>query len=306
MQALVSIITVNYNQLEVTCDLLESLRKISYPNIEILVVDNASAENPEPIKERYPEIELILSEENLGFAGGNNLALRRAKGDYFLFLNNDTEVEPDFLEPLIACLQSDKKIGMVSPKIRFYDVPDTIQYAGYTPMNSLTVQQHLIGCKEKDEGQFNESRETFSIHGAAMCFPRKVVEEVGLMADIFFLYYEELDWAERVKKAGYKAWYVADSLIFHKESVSTGRESPLRTYYIARNRILFARRNFGGFALLFNMMFVHFVSAPVNLLRHLRQRRFDLAKAYFRALGWNMTHFNNIHHSPKLNDDEYS
>src|ERR1035437_10055876 len=122
---LVSIITVNYNQTEVTCALLESLRGISYPTIEIFVVDNASfKDDPAPIKSRYPEINLILSNENLGFAGGNNRALRQSKGDYILLINNDTVVETEFLEPLVNKMLSNKIIGAVSPKVRYYYQPN--------------------------------------------------------------------------------------------------------------------------------------------------------------------------------------
>ena len=180
---LVSIITVNYNQSKVTCELLESLRKVTYPNYETIVVDNGSpTDSPDKIGTLYPECRLIKSAKNLGFAGGNNLGIKHSSGEFLLFINNDTEVEPGFLEPLVSKLQSDPRMGMVSPKIRFYFAPDTIQYAGYTPLNKVTLRQQLIGYREKDTGQYNSTRETFSIHGAAMMVPRKVVLEVGMMA----------------------------------------------------------------------------------------------------------------------------
>jgi len=138
---LVSIITINYNQSEVTFELLKSLRNISYPNVEIIVVDNASpSDHPERIKENFPEIQLLLSETNLGFAGGNNLGVRVAKGDYLLFMNNDVEVPVDFLEPLVATLEDDESIGMVSPIIKFHWDSNLIQYAGYNPINLWTIQ----------------------------------------------------------------------------------------------------------------------------------------------------------------------
>jgi len=114
---LVSIITVNYDHPEVTCSLLESLRRVSYQNLEILVVDNASPkDDPSVIPQRHPEVTFIQSESNLGFAGGNNLAVRQSKGKYLLFLNNDTEVDPGFLEPLFAKGETDANMGGVSPK----------------------------------------------------------------------------------------------------------------------------------------------------------------------------------------------
>lgn len=123
-QPLVSIVSVQYGHPEVTIDMVKSLRKITYPNIEIIIVDNASPdEHPEIVKEECPEIIYLESKENLGFAGGNNLGFKVAKGKYILMLNNDTEVEPDFLEPLVAKMENDPHIGIVSPKIRFFILP---------------------------------------------------------------------------------------------------------------------------------------------------------------------------------------
>ena len=117
---LVTIITINYNESKVTLDMLASLEQLTYPNYEVIVVDNASPnESPEIIKEKYPHIHLIKSEKNLGFAGGNNLGVRAAKGEYLLFINNDTEVPARFIEPLVDTLENDVMIGMVSPKIKY-------------------------------------------------------------------------------------------------------------------------------------------------------------------------------------------
>src|SRR5688572_26442584 len=114
---LVSVITINYNQLQLTLDLLKSLRNITYPAIEIIVVDNASVQNPLPtISAEYPEVKVIVSEKNLGFAGGNNLGIEAAAGKYLLFLNNDTEVDPGFLEPLVTLFETDPKAGAASSK----------------------------------------------------------------------------------------------------------------------------------------------------------------------------------------------
>jgi GT2 family glycosyltransferase len=290
-QTLVSIITVNYNQSEVTMALLESLRKISYSNTEVIVVDNASPnDNPDLIKEKYPEIHLIKSKENLGFSGGNNLGIYAASGKYMLFINNDTEVPENFLEPLVKVLDEHEEVGVVSPKIRFYFHPDIIQYAGYTPLNYITMRNHLVGYRQKDEGQFNQAGYTPFGHGAAMMVPRKVMEEVGLMADIFFLYYEEHDWFERIKRAGYKIYYEPASLVMHKESMSTGKESPLKIHYIARNRLVFMRRNISGPKFLIAFLFQTFVSTPKGYLNYLLKGQFKLLMAFHRAIMWNLRH----------------
>lgn len=289
---LVSIITVNYNQTEVTCALIESLNKITYPNFEVIVVDNNSTdEDPEIIKERYPNIILVPNPINYGFAAGNNFGLMRARGEYVLLLNNDIEVPSDFMEPLVNKLKQNPDIGAVSPKIKFYYQPDTIQYAGYTPMNNITMRNFAIGYKQKDVGQFNEDRDTSYCHGAAMMVPMKVVKEVGLMSYIFFLYYEEADWCARIVRSGYRMHYVHNSFVLHKESISTGKLSSLKIYYQNRNRIVFMRRNISGRDFYLGMAYQLFIAIPKNAFKFLLKGKLILFFAYYRAIGWNIKNF---------------
>ncbi|GAB2799956.1 glycosyltransferase family 2 protein [Rhabdobacter roseus] len=291
MHPLVSIITVNYNQPQVTAELLRTLRAITYPKVEVWVVDNAS---PQPgfdaLIPLFPEVHFLKSEVNLGFAGGNNLAVKQAQGKYLLFINNDTEVPPGFLEPLVARMEADPGIGMVSPKIKYFYEDNLIQYAGSTEINPLTGRNRAIGQREKDDGRFDQSGPTAYIHGAAMLVSRAVIEKVGLMDDIFFLYYEELDWCARAQRAGFAVWYVAESEILHKESVSTGRESTLKTYYLTRNRLLFMRRNFRGLVGWVGILFFWLVALPKNIVMLSLKRRFDLANAFWKGGIWNLKH----------------
>ncbi len=300
---LVSIITVNYNQSEVTCALLESLNKISYPNFEVIVVDNHSTkDNPAIIKQRFPNIVFIQNPINYGFAAGNNYGLMRARGEYILLLNNDIEVPENFMEPLVEKLQNNPGIGAVSPKIKFYYQPDTIQYAGYTPIDKVTMRNTAIGYWQKDEGQYDEDKETAYAHGAAMMVPMKVVKEIGLMSYIFFLYYEEADWCARIKNAGYQIWYVGNSYVLHKESVSTGRMSTLKIYYLNRNRIVFMRRNIRGKEYYIALLYQLFVAIPKNAFKFLFQGKIKYFLAYYKAIGWHLTHLFSaeIHENPML------
>ncbi len=300
---LVSIITVNFNQAEVTCALLSSLDKISYPNFEVIVVDNHSTEDdPSIIKKRYPNIVFIQNPINYGFAAGNNYGLMRARGDYVLLLNNDIEVPAGFLEPLVEKLEKNKDIGAVSPRIKFYYQPDTIQYAGYTPIDKVTMRNRSIGYWEKDRGQYNEDRETAYAHGAAMLVPMRVVKEIGLMSYIFFLYYEEADWCARIKSAGYKIFYVGSSYVLHKESVSTGKMSSLKIYYLNRNRIVFMRRNIQGKEYYIALLYQLFIAIPKNAFKFLAKGKITLFLAYYRAIGWHLTHIisHEIHENPML------
>jgi GT2 family glycosyltransferase len=300
---LVSIITINYDQPEVTCELLDSLRKLSYPNFEVIVVDNASpTRDPSIIRERHPEVIFLQSDENLGFAGGNNLASRQAKGKYLLYLNNDTEVNPGFLEPLVAKCESDPKTGAVSPKIRYFSKPDTIQFAGQAPINPYTIRSYGYAWGQKDNGQFDHDAKTCFVHGAAMMIPRSVIEKTGLMAEIYFLYYEELDWGARIRSAGYDLWYVHDSLVFHKESISTGKVSPFKTYYMNRARLIYLRRNVKGLTFIIALLFQIFFAIPKNIAVFSLKRQFAHLKSYLKAISWQLKNISGqrIHHNPAL------
>lgn len=291
MQPLVSIITINYNQEQLTCELLASLRKLTYPSVEVIVVDNASREKPTRIPVEFPEVQLIISEENLGFAGGNNLGIQHSNGDYLLFLNNDTEVDPGFLEPLVELFKSNAKAGAASPKIIYHNSDNTIQYAGSTRVDPFTGRSKRIGWMEKDHGQHDQLRKTDLAHGAAMMVPRSVIDQVGMMPEFFFLYYEEVDWCETIKRAGYDIYFVPGSRIYHKESMSIGKTSTLKTYYMTRNRLLFMRRNTIGTRKLIWVLFYLFFSLPKNALKYTTKR--EHARAFWRGIAWNLTHLSN-------------
>ncbi|GAB3295203.1 glycosyltransferase family 2 protein [Hymenobacter humi] len=297
---LVSIISINYNQTQVTCAMLASLRQLTYPNYEVIVVDNASpTEDPGIIAEQFPEVQLIRSAENLGFAGGNNLGIRAAKGDYCLFLNNDTEVVPQLLEPLVAVFEREPKVGIVSPKIIFYGTADLIQYAGCDRISSWTGRTYVTGYLEPDKGQHNTSHLTTLIHGAAMMVPTRVIREAGLMPELYFLYYEELDWCEMIKRMGYQSYYEAGSTVYHKESVSVGQGSVLRTYYMYRNRLLFLRRNATGLKKLIGILFFLLVAAPKQSLLHLLRGEMGHLQKVWRGIAWHLEG-HNVHQNQYL------
>ncbi len=291
MHPLVSIITINFNQVQHTCALLNSLKNLNYPNIEIIVVDNHSSESPEKaIIENHPNVKLILSPSNLGFAGGNNLGILQSTGKYLLFLNNDTEVDAEFLQPLVDLFEKNPLAGIASPKILYYNSGNTIQYVGCERVNRYTGRNKRVGFKQKDVGQYDEMKETELIHGAAMMVPKNVIDTVGMMPEVFFLYYEELDWCESIKRNGFKAFVVPASKIYHKESMSIGKNSLLKTYYMTRNRMLYMRRNSNGLAKLVWIIFFIFISIPKNIFMFVYHHEFAHLNAFCKGFLWNVTH----------------
>jgi len=289
----VSIITVNFNQSLVTEQLLSSISVTNtYPAIEIIVVDNGSEVNDTPaMQAKYPDIKFIRSAINLGFAGGNNLGVNAATGDYLFFVNNDTEFTPGLVQSLTSVLDEHAEVGMVSPKIRYFDKPDMIQYAGFTAMNYYTCRNNCIGQFETDNGQYDNITAPVAYgHGAAMMVKREAIEKGGgLMAENFFLYYEEMDWCDHIKRAGYQIWIDTKALIYHKESVSVGRASGLKEYFMNRNRILFIRRNAPVIArLVFYIYFVGIV-VPRNILAYRKKGYKGFTSLLFKAIWWNIT-----------------
>jgi GT2 family glycosyltransferase len=188
-----SIITINYNGLKDTCALIETISLND--TMEMIVVDNASTnDEASVIKEKYPYIQVIRSEQNLGFAGGNNLGIKAAKGKYLFLINNDTIFKDFNIQALINRLEQSDKIALACPKIRFTWGNQPIQFAGYTPLSPITIRNSAIGCGEDDHGQYDAPHSTPYAHGAAMMVKREAIEKVGLMPECYFLYYEELDW----------------------------------------------------------------------------------------------------------------
>lgn len=288
---LVSIITVNYNNTAVTCALLASLKKISYPNFEVIIVDNASAVKPEmEFEQELPAVRVIYSPVNKGFAGGNNLGLKAAKGDYLFLVNNDTEFTEGLIEGLLEIFDQYPTAGVVSPKFHYYFHPGTIEYAGYKSVDVLTGRNSMIGCQEEDKGQYDAIAETNYAHGGAMMISRGALEEVGLMPELYFLYYEEFDWCEQFKRKGYKIYYQYKSLIYHKESMTTGKNSPLKTYYITRNRLLFMRRNVKLPTRMFFMLYFTFLTVPKNTFKFIVKRESAHLRAFWNGIIWNLKH----------------
>lgn len=281
---MVSIITVNYNGLADTCEMIQSFRRHETHPYEIIVVDNGSQmPEGEEIKKRYPDIKLVLN-TNTGFAGGNNAGLKVAEGNYLFFLNNDTIIKEPILEALVSRLESDPKNGGASPMLKYSYAPDTLQYAGFTPFSPITLRNSSIGFNEKDQPRYRTARTTPSMHGAAMMVRRDVVQQVGPMTEVFFLFYEEFDWSARILRAGYQLWYEPAAVVYHKESMTARKGTPLREFYLSRARILYARRNVTGCRKWLSCLYIFFVAAPKKTINYLIHGKLQLAAAVVRGI----------------------
>lgn len=246
MSPKVYIIILNWNGKADTLECLKSLRSTDYDNYTTLVVDNGSQDDSvAAIRASFPEVEILETGKNLGFAGGNNEGIKYAldKGcDYAYLLNNDTTVEPNYLKTLVEAAEQDKKVGLASSKIFYHSEPDILWFAGGKNNWMRNSGDHL-GLNQKDAPEFNHPKEVDFLTGCSLLISRELIEKIGVLADDYFLYYEDVDYAMRAQNAGYKTLYVPTSIIYHKVSRSTQPGSASYVYYHTRNRLVCAVRN---------------------------------------------------------------
>ncbi len=282
----VAIILVNWNNKADTLDCLRSLGSVTYPACEAIVIDNGSTDgSAAAIREAYPGIVMIEAGKNLGFTGGNNIGMRKALeagADYVLLLNNDTVVDPSFLDALVEVAESDPIIGVVGPKIYYFREPKKIWFLGGR-INYWSGEAGAIGKNEADDGKYDKPEDTDLINGCAMLVKREVLEAVGLLYEPMFCYLEENDFCARVKKHGYRLMYVPGAVIWHKVAASASTIKDFQLFYFTRNRIIFMRRNANPLQLLFFLPYYTITFVLVKLALALCQLKWSQARLIMRA-----------------------
>lgn len=244
----VSIVVLNWNSYEVTRDCLASLRALDYSNCELVLVDNGSSDGSgERLANEFSEARLIRNEENLGFTGGNNVAIRDVLlrgANYLLLLNNDTIVAANFLRELVHVAEGKREIGLLNPKILYYEPSDRIWYAGGVYRRGWSFAKHL-GVGQRENGKYSEVREVSFATGCALLIRAEAFVKVGLLDNSFFFGFEDLDWCVRARKAGYKAVYVPSAVVWHRDGYVTKKNlgKPVKDFYHFRNSVLLARKH---------------------------------------------------------------
>jgi hypothetical protein len=246
----VSVITVNWNNFNDSAECLESLRKTTYSNFEVIVVDNGSGgDDVSLLKQRFGDsIRLIVNDKNSGFAGGCNIGIKDALArgaDYVVLLNNDTVVAPDFLEGLVRVAQSDERVGIAGGKVFCYELPELIWFAGGI-INYRTGRTPIRGSGEADKGQFDEIVRVDWISGCFMFISRDVLQAVGMLDERFFFGWEDVDLCVRAARKGFKVLFVPESRIWHKGFGIDKRDRlmGMPVYYATRGQFLFMEKHF--------------------------------------------------------------
>ena len=291
------IIILNWNNASDTINCLDSLKHIDWSNYEVILIDNASTDGSvEKIRELFPEITIVENEKNLGVAGGRNvgidLALEQINDDrtetpeYILFLDNDTKVDKRFLTEMLEKAKSDRRIGVLNPKICYLGEPNRIWSAGGR-LNFSRCEITLRGIDECDEGQYDETCDIDWALGCVYLITKDALQTVGKFDPIFGLYCdEEIDWCIRSKKAGYRIVYVPKSKIWHRYS----KTMPGANYHYqkVRNHLILMRR-YASFAQWLSFMFLFpfiTVRAVIHQIRYGSVRNIIYM---FRGLGSNLS-----------------
>lgn len=266
----VSVIIVNWNNFKDTAECLESLRKVTYPNFEVVVIDNGSVgDDASLLRQGFGGfVKVIENGRNLGFAGGCNQGTKDALdrgADYVALLNNDTVVAPDFLEAMIKVADGEKKLGVAGGKIFCYEPPETIWFAGGM-LNYCTGNTPIRGSGETDKGQFEEVIGVDWICGCYMFISREALQAVGTLDDRFFFGWEDVDFCVRAAKKGFKILFVPGSKIWHK-GFGVEKEERLMgmpVYYATRGQFLFRDKNFSRLQFI-SSTFYFFATLPKSI-----------------------------------------
>ncbi|MCC7429950.1 glycosyltransferase family 2 protein [bacterium] len=242
----VYLIVLNWNGSKLLEETLLSLQKITYKNYKIIVVDNGSVdESVEMLKAKFPQVYLIQNDKNLGFGGGNNVGIEfclSQKTDYVLLLNNDVEVDKDFVTEMVKVAESSGKIGLVAPKIYYFEPKNRLWFAGGKVSFATGLISH-VGLRETDKGLYDKVCETDYVCGCAMLIKRKVLEKIGMFDPIFNpAYVEDADLSQRAKLASYKLFYAPKGIVWHKVSSTLGAMSSAKTKLKIRNNFIFFKR----------------------------------------------------------------
>ncbi len=248
MNPKIILVVLNWNMPADTIECVESCQKTQYDNFEVIIVDNGSKDNSvKQFRERFPHIETIANEENLGYAGGNNVGMKRAleKGaDWVLLLNNDTTIDPKMLEELAASVRRHPEAGMLAPKVLYYDDRGVINSLG-TSMDWLRLRPYIGECNRPDTDAWPETIERDILVGCGLLVKRQLIEKVGMIDEAFFIFHEEADWCFRSRAAGFKNLVVPGAKMYHKASKTMRAFSALTHYYSTRNFLRLTQKNAG-------------------------------------------------------------
>lgn len=292
---LVSVVTLNFNGRRFLKGLFDSLRACTYPHLEILMVDNCSDDDSVAfVRENYPEVRIIENAENYMYSGGNNEGIRHARGKYICVLNNDVEVDPGFIEPVIEVLENDPEVGAAQSKLLGLQQRHMLEYAGACGgfidwLGYPFLRGRVFFTTEEDQGQYDEPVEIFWASGACLFLRREAIEECGLLDEDFVMHQEEIDLCWRLHLRNWKIVCVPASRVWHYVGGTLDQQSPRKTYWNFRNNMFLLIKNLSLPGLLLRLPLrlpLDMVAMGVEFLKG----HFTNGLAILKAYGWLLSH----------------
>jgi len=289
----VSIVILNYNGLKFVEKCLESVLKTDHDNFELIFIDNASTDGSlEYVQKQFSHdhrLRIIRNQKNMGFAEGNNIGAKTARGNYIVFLNIDTIVESSWLRELVNVMDVDPKAGVCQSKLLSLKSPKFFDSAGDFIDRHGVMMRRGGDSMERDVGQYNKVEEVFSARGAALMTRRKIIKEVGLFDPIYFATYEDIDFSWRTRLHGYKVLFVPNSVVYHIGGVAS--PTSFKTFFTTRNWIMTLTKNYELHNLVKFLPFVIAISASVVGAELILRRRPKLALDRFKGVLWSVLNF---------------
>jgi len=292
MNKLISIIIVSWNGKKWLKKCFDSLSKQTYKNFEIIFVDNGSIDDSiKFVKKNYPKTTIIQSKINLGFAGGNNLGFKHAKGEYVLLLNNDISATKDYLKNLVEAFEKIPKLGSVQSKMILMNEPDKLDVCGTYWTDSSFLYHYGVG-KNQSEKKYNRVMPFFSNKGASMMVKRGVIDKVGFLDNDFWSYYEETDLCNRIWLSGYECWYYPKAIIHHAVGgTAITFSNSFIQFHNFKNKLMSFLKNF-ELTTLVKILPIYFIFNFLLSIFWIFQGKMRHFLALYQAIWWNLNHFN--------------
>lgn len=294
---LVSILIVNLNGLRFLKTCFDSLRECTYPNVEIILIDNASTDGSvEFVQKNYDEVKIIKNSENYMFARGNNEGIKVTSGEYICLLNNDVEVDPGFIEPVVEMFEENSYVGVCQSKLLEIQNRNHLEYTGacggYIDWFGYTfLRGRILNETEPDNGQYDESLPLFWGSGACLFLRKAALKDHEALDEDFQLHMEEIDLCWRLRLAGWAVYSVPKSIVWHHGGGTLSHDNPAKIYYNFRNNIFMLVKNLSGVNLITRLPLRVFLDV-VALIRSLIVLQIAMAMAILKAYGWLLLHVN--------------
>lgn len=241
----ITIIILHWNNYTDTLSCLASVAELDYDNYQVVVIDNGSSNNSAAIiADAHPDIKILVAKKNLGYTGGNNMGIEFAIQDgcdFVWLLNDDVTVAPNSLSALVGVAITNPKVGFLGPKVYMHE--DRQRFLSCGGIIDNYWHPRLLGIGELDKGQYDDTSEVDYLSGCALLVSQETIQAIGMLDDDFFAYHEDIEWCYRGKRANLKVVFVPEAKVWHPDTQKRDGNSPLVTYYISRNSLIFAKKN---------------------------------------------------------------